>query len=254
MKTNKYILIGLTLAWALLIGAANSWAVPNLQIYSPDADYYDAATETWIINSYHYELWVVGAQLNVYDVKLAFAAPTDENGSITIVSNYGTSSPTSLTMMEYGAGKMTYDAYYDSYSKEDGVDPDPETYAFSPNGTPLMGSGKELPPHGVFPTSFYEYFIGDFGLGETVHNYIPGSDWNDTAAGEIKKFDIMVSGYTWVDIVAYDHVILGNNKFKYTKTPFSHDGSSTAVPEPGTMLLLGSGLLGLGLLRRRRKF
>lgn len=32
----------------------------------------------------------------------------------------------------------------------------------------------------------------------------------------------------------------------------SHVNATTSVPEPGTLLLLGSGLLGLGLMRRRK--
>lgn len=35
--------------------------------------------------------------------------------------------------------------------------------------------------------------------------------------------------------------------------PFSHDAESGRVPEPSTILLLGSGLVGLGLFGRRRK-
>ncbi|MBE9571415.1 MAG: PEP-CTERM sorting domain-containing protein, partial [Proteobacteria bacterium] len=42
------------------------------------------------------------------------------------------------------------------------------------------------------------------------------------------------------------------NKVKYIKTPFSHDGASTPAPEPATMLLLGSGLIGLGWFGRRK--
>jgi hypothetical protein len=250
-------------------------AVPNLQIYIEGATY-DTATETWVISSYDYELWVIGAHLEVKDVKLAFAVPDDKDkdGSIQVTwgtpdsPDYGAGSSTvifndpDLVLDEDDPNRLSCEDYRNSYDDlvdpdeaydpDDNPykDPDPAQYGFG-SGTPLAGDGAEIPPHGVFPTDFYEYFIGDFGTDEIVQNYIPGDELGDTADGEIKIFDISVSGYTWVDIIAYDHVILSNNKAKYVFTPFSHDASS-AIPEPATMLLLGSGLIGLGWFGRRK--
>lgn len=263
-------IISVTVMIGILLGfSLESSAVPNLQIYIPDATY-DTATETWVIYSYEYELWVIGAHLDVNDVKFAAAVPTDEDGSIEVTwrepsfADYGNAGISTVTFIDPDDpddNRFTYADYRSSYDLEDPnevYDPDdnpyknpnPATYGFG-SGTPLDGDGAQIPPHGVFPTDFYEYFIGDFGTGETVQNYIPGDEWGDIACGEIKKFDISVSGYSWVDIVAYDHVIKSNNKAKYVFTPFSHDGAST-IPEPATMLLLGSGLLGFGWVGRRK--
>ena len=252
MSALRKIILSIFISLLIVGFSVSSWAIPNLQIYIPGATY-DNATETWIINSYQYQLWVIGAQLNVYDVKIALAFPTNEIGSIDVAwlnpsnADYGTGTVNSLNLNESGA--MSYTAYQASYAS---VDPDPSTYGFGENSTPQMGDGSDLPPHGVFPTDFYEYFIGDFGLSETVQNYIPGDEWGDTALGQIKKFDISVDGYSVVDIVAYDHVILGKNKAQYKFSPFSHDGNNT-VPEPTTLLLLGFGLIGLAGISRKFK-
>lgn len=246
----KILLISLLL---VLIGSSSKlWAVPNLQIYIPGAIY---ENETWIINAYEYELWVIGANLDIDEVKFAAAVPEGEDGSVNVswhtpsAPDYGIGSNTIVFKdpdLEDDPYRMEYSIYRDSY--KNGL-PDPETYGFG-SGFPLDGNDKPLPPHGVFPTDFYEYYVGGFETIEPVINYVDGSG---NALGEIKKFDISVSGYTWVDIIAYDHYEKANGKAQYLKTPFSHDGASgEPIPEPATMILLGSGLIGLAGVRRKK--
>ena len=238
--------------------AQSASAIPNLQIYIPGAEY-DEESETWVINSYDYELQVIGAHEDVLGVKFAMAVPEDESGKIDVSwkkpdeSDYGSSYSASPVESLYmtPSGSMGYSDYRDSYN---GSEPDPSTYGYGvaeDGDYPLMGDGSQVPPHGVFPTDFYEYYIGDFGTNDIVQNHIPGEEEGDEAEGEKKLFDISVSGYTWVDIVAYNHVILSENKAKYVVSPFSHDGAS-GVPEPTTMLLLGTGLLGVAWIGRRK--
>ena len=141
------------MALLLIIFSPNSraLAIPNLQIYVPGATY-DTATETWVINSYDYELWVIGANYNVYDVKLALAVPEDEDGSIDITwvtglaGDYGYGS--SLTLTETDA--LDIDNYRQIYESDD---PDPATqWGFAYDTVPVMGNGKEINAD-PFPTT-----------------------------------------------------------------------------------------------------
>ena len=89
------------------------------------------------------------------------AFPTDEDGFIEVgwidpsSADYGGGQVSSITLNETDGTE--YSEYRASYASGD---PDPNTWGFGLNSTPQMGDGDPLAPHGVFPTDFYEYFIG----------------------------------------------------------------------------------------------
>ena len=189
-------------------------AVPSLQLYAEGA-IFDSLTETWISSSAtDFNLQVIGANNVIEDVYLAIAVPTGETGTITVNST--------------AIGPFVF-------------------------GTPITGDGTALPSHGIYPADFATYFMGDFGLIETVYNMQPGE--TGSALGEIKTVSVSISGYSWAHFDAYDH-ILSKSKIKYVFAPFSHDaetGTTTPIPEPASLLLLGAGLFGLKLFGYKRE-
>lgn len=185
-------------------------AVPNLQLFVEGA-IFDTVTETWVTSHVpDFNLQVIGANRTIDDVYLTIAVPLGQTGTITIDSN--------------PIGPYTF-------------------------GTPVMGDGSPLPAHGIYPTDFATYFVGDFGLIQTVYDRSPGE--TGSALGEIKTFSVSVSGYSWAHFDAYNHVVLNNSHIKYVFAPFSHDAEF--VPEPTSLLLFSSGLLGLFAFRRGKR-
>ncbi len=205
-KMNKKIVFLSILMMAGIVAPA--LAVPNLQLFVEGA-IFDTVTETWVTSHVpEFNLQVIGANRNIYDVFLAVAVPLGETGAITINSA--------------AIGPYTF-------------------------GTPITGDGSLLPAHGIYPADFATYFMGDFGLLQTVYDMTPGE--TGSALGQIKTVSVSVSGYSWAHFDAYDHVVINEKHIKYIKAPFSHDAEF--APEPASLLLFASGLCGLFVYKYR---
>jgi hypothetical protein len=236
-RTRSHLALALLTIGCLAFAAPRALAIPALQIWSPDATYYDTTTDTWIIPSDTFELWVIGdvGSKGVIDgVDLA-------------ASFYGTSG--SITVTPISPATAVPD-----------LNPD-----FNKPGY------AGLLTHADFANADgHQYWsIGDFtSTSDNIIDYQPGQ--TGTSTGEIKKFMIHVSGYDSVHFDAFDHYYTEAGmsvQTHYVFAPFSHDatggggsggsggsgGGGGSVPVPGTLSLFGSGLIGLILHRRRRK-
>ncbi len=146
--------------------------------------------------------------------------------------------------------------------------------SFTFDGTPvnvtsgMSGPGNPgLPPHGVYNT-YYELFsftlpaqyTPSYDTSGSQHG--PATTSSTYSSGDLQydSFTVDVTGLShnyalWFDV--YDADSSHGNSGHYVSEPFSHaalsgpGGSGGGVPEPSTLLLIGSGLVGLGVFRKR---
>jgi hypothetical protein len=205
-------------------------AIPVLQVkLDPStAGDYGADEDTWI-GGLSGTLLVAGAYKNgVTDITnghLVFSVPEGSSGTISVDS-------TDLT--------TTYDTRAAAFAA-------------------IIGDTPTFNNHYPFKddvSDFLVHPIGDFANNLTPPGGFP--DWNadngiilfsPNTTGEIMEFALSVAGFpsAHVDVIAQ----VWSSPPEWEINPGSHD--TTVTPEPGTMLLLGSGLIGLAGFRRKFK-
>jgi hypothetical protein len=214
-------------------------AIPILQLYVEGGSY-NSSLETWVISSPNFKLWVIG--------------------NISGGGGKGTISDVYLVASGYGSGSIFLTPTITSLVTDPST-PEIPTGPFTSNTVP------KSPPQGV--TQHSEYSSANdhtfFGLWDFSLNDSPIADFSGptypasgdftASKGQINVYSVSVSGYDEVHFDAYDTVVCGS-KSKVVFAPFSHDSTGGVIPEPGTLLLLGAGLVGLvgyGKLRLQRR-
>ncbi|MBI5408196.1 MAG: choice-of-anchor N protein [Nitrospirae bacterium] len=261
----KKALLILTVFTLLIIGLAPATeAVPTLQIGAPagpgDAGAYADYLGS-LVNPIEEDTAVtLGSVLfaaGVYgnNTRLLGGQFTSVNGNGLNWSDFGFNSTFNArgavlmaTVPALHAGSLTINgnpSFYSTGTFEDGfVVPNPPS-----NHDPVKD---------ISPDKQYLFFdIGNFANNAGV---VPDfSDETGAADGEIKQLTLLTSGFDWIhfDVFALETIEEGGGPNTRLVTnlegnPGSHDVTWKPVPEPGTFMLLGGGLICLVLYGREK--
>lgn len=270
---NRVILYLTALALCLGLGASEAQAIPVLQLYL-EGGTYDSETETWVITppgssaGEPFRLWAIG---NI-------AGPggkgdiTSARLSIAYDRNYSGLSVSLTSSQAGGLGVGEYDGFTDpsepvqptlnywvQTSKTGGAYQCFQDGIVDDGGRPVLGDGKNLPPHGVFgaDTVWLEYSLGDFASppDSPVGDFIGSFPTEVHSGGQINVYEVSVIGGSGAT-VHFDlyNTVRGASRAKFA--PFSHDadGEAYIIPEPASVAVWSLlGLIGIAVTCRRRR-
>ncbi len=235
----KKKLLAATMVLTVAFAAVDASAVPSLQTYIMGSDYYANYSprdeDSWVITSNDFELKVVG----YWNPPLPQVSPSQSLDMVTAPPEYDymdvfvvVNTPTgqSGTIWINGVEINTFYNYGD-----------PGLAAAAPSWYV-----KTLLPS-IENFNFYDVGRIDNSLPNAWnydHGIIHEQGWGDEVL-----LDVVVSGF---DYVNFDAVGIDSEGICHV-SPNSHDSSFFAVPEPGTLSLLGLGLLGITPLLRKKK-
>jgi hypothetical protein len=248
-------------------------AEPQLQLYIPGSTYQKHDPDAWQEESWVYsddgkevDLWLLAYNRRdpIQNVRIAVAVRGDElvEGNSVSVS-WAAGEPTGYPNYPGGDPFYGLDTPTPHYIPQTGavtLQAADFTVGYPQIGEPPDTS--DMPAHGVYPTPFAELYMGKLNTPSGVDQIwdaigVPLEDATSFKNGVIYKLHVEVHGFTCVHFDAHDGTY--DRKNSATFAPFSHDADGNfgngVIPEPATMLLLGTifvGGIGYGLKRRAR--